>query len=397
MAADGADGDSVQAAVSFSKMKRLLTIGHSYVVGLNRRLADEMARQGSDRWSVTVAAPSSYAGDLGRITLEPIVNEACRVVPMPVHCDRSPHLMFYGGLRRLMSEPWDVVHCWEEPYVVAGSQIARRAPDAAAFVFSSFQNLAKVYPQPFRWMETQVLRRADGWIAFGRTVHDAQLLRDGYATLPSRVIPPGVDTAVFAPRAEGRARARVEHGWDDRVPVIGFAGRFVPEKGLGLLTRALAGLAVPWRALFVGGGPELPSLQAFSAAHPGCVSIATGVTHAEMPEYLNAMDVLCAPSQATPRWREQFGRMLTEAMACGVPVVASDSGEIPHVVGEAGILLPEDDAARWTATLTRLAGDAGLRRDLADRGLRRARTEFGWTVVARRHLDFFDELTSHAR
>jgi glycosyltransferase involved in cell wall biosynthesis len=77
--------------------------------------------------------------------------------------------------------------------------------------------------------------------------------------------------------------------------------------------------------------------------------------------------------------------------------VASDSGEIPHVVGEAGILLPEDDAARWTATLTRLAGDAGLRRDLADRGLRRARTEFGWTVVARRHLDFFDELTSHAR
>jgi glycosyltransferase involved in cell wall biosynthesis len=387
MAEAGADGGPVP-------VKRLLTIGHSYVVGMNRRLPGEMARQGSDRWSVTVAAPSSYAGDLGRITLEPIENEACRVVPLPVHFDRSPHLMFYGRLRLLMSEHWDVVHCWEEPYVMAGSQVARRAPREAALVFSSFQNLAKVYPPPFNWMERQVLRRANGWIAFGRTVRDAQLRRDGYAKLPSRTIPPGVDTVAFAPQADARARVRASRGWDDSVPVIGFAGRFVPEKGLAVLMQTLAQLAVPWRALLVGGGPELPSLQAFSAAHPGRVSIAAGITHGEMPAYLNAMDVLCAPSQTTPRWREQFGRMLIEAMACGVPVLASHSGEIPHVLGDAGILLPEDDAAGWAATLTRVLSDATVRRDLADRGLRRARTEFAWTVVARRHLEFFDELTA---
>jgi glycosyltransferase involved in cell wall biosynthesis len=374
-------------------MKRLLTIGHSYVVGLNRRLAHEMGRQGSDRWSVTAAAPSSYAGDLGRITLEPGHDEACRVVALPVHLDRSAHLMFYGGLRVLMSEPWDVVHCWEEPYVVAGWQIARRAPPDAALVFASFQNLAKRYPPPFNWMESQVLRRADGWIAFGRTVGDAQAGRDGYAALPVRTIPPGVDTVAFAPHAEARARVRASRGWDERVPVIGFAGRFVPEKGLAVLMQALAQLAIPWRALLVGGGPELPSLQAFSAAHPGRVSIAAGVTHDEMPAYLNAMDVLCAPSQTTARWREQFGRMLIEAMACGVPVLASRSGEIPHVLGDAGILVPEADAAGWATALTRVMADAGLRRDLADRGLRRARTEFAWSAVARRHLDFFEELT----
>ncbi len=375
-------------------MKRLLTIGHSYVVGLNRRLADEMARQGSDRWSVTAAAPSSYAGDLGRITLEPAGDEACRVVGLPVHLDRSPHLMFYGGLRALMSEQWDVVHSWEEPYVVSGWQIARRAPRDAALVFSSFQNLAKTYPPPFSWMESQVLRRADGWIAFGRTVGDAQAGRDGYAALPVRTIPPGVDTVAFSPQADARARVRASRGWDDSVPVIGFAGRFVPEKGLAVLMQALGRLSVPWRALLVGGGPELPSLQAFSAAHPGRVSIASGVTHDGMPAYLNAMDVLCAPSQTTARWREQFGRMLIEAMACGVPVLASRSGEIPHVLGDAGILLPEDDAAGWAAALTRVLADAGLRRDLADRGLRRARTEFGWTAVARRHLEFFEALTT---
>jgi glycosyltransferase involved in cell wall biosynthesis len=378
-------------------MKRLLTIGHSYVVGLNRRLADEMARQGGERWSVTAAAPSHYAGDLGRVVLEPMTGEACRLVPLAVHFDRSPHLMFYGGLRTLMAEPWDLVHCWEEPYVLAGAQIARGAPDRAAFVFSSFQNLAKTYPPPFSWMEARVLRRANGWIAFGQTVHEAQRRRDGYATLPCRTIPPGVDTLAFTPDADARARVRAARGWDETVPVIGFAGRFVPEKGLSVLTQALAQLTVPWRALFVGGGPELPSLQAFSAARPGRVSIAARVTHAEMPEHLNAMDILCAPSQTTPRWREQFGRMLIEAMACGVPVLASRSGEIPHVLGEAGMLLPEDDVVAWTAALTRVMGNPGLRRELADRGLRRARTEFAWPVVARRHLEFFEELTSGPR
>lgn len=376
-------------------MKAILTVGHSYVVGLNRRLAHEMAVAGAGQWDVTVAAPRTYAGDLGRLELTPMAGEACRVVPVKAHLDRSPHLMFYGGLRRLiLSQPWDVVHCWEEPYVSAAAQIARLAPPASRFVFASFQNLAKDYPPPFNWMEQMVLRRADGWIAFGHTVHAAQTPRAGYGAVPSRVIPPGVDTRAFRPDAAARARIRAERGWDDRIPVIGFAGRFVPEKGLTVLTAALAQIPTPWRAIFVGGGPELGSLQAFSAAHPGRVSIATNVPHDEMPAYFAAMDVLCAPSQTTARWREQFGRMLIEAMACGVPVLASRSGEIPHVVGDAGVLLQEEDAAQWAASLVTLLADESARREMSDRGLRRARTEFAWPAVARRHLEFFEELVA---
>jgi glycosyltransferase involved in cell wall biosynthesis len=122
------------------------------------------------------------------------------------------------------------------------------------------------------------------------------------------------------------------------------------------------------------------------------VSIARGVTHAEMPAFYNAMDVLCAPSQTTLRWREQFGRMLTEAMACGVAVVASRSGEIPRVVEDAGILLPENDVDAWASTVARLLRDTSERRALAERGMRRARTTYAWPVVARQHLDFFEEL-----
>ena len=373
-------------------MKRLLTIGHSYVVSFNRRLADEMARQGHGRWEVTAGAPERYAGDLGPIPLERTDGDACEVVALPVHLDRSPHLMMYGRLGPLMKRPWDLVHCWEEPYVMAAAQIAGAAPRRAAVVFSTFQNVVKSYPPPFSWIERRVLRRSSGWIAFGETTRGAQQVRRGYSAIPSRVIPPGVDTSAFTPDAGMRARVRADRGWDHSVPVIGFAGRFVPEKGLDVLVAALHRIEVPWRALFVGGGPELARLQALSASFPRRVSIARRVTHDEMPPFYNAMDVLCAPSQTTLRWREQFGRMLTEAMACGVPVVASRSGEIPNVVGDAGVLLPERDVDAWASTVTRLLRDETERRSLADRGLRRVRSIYAWPIVARRHLEFFDEL-----
>jgi glycosyltransferase involved in cell wall biosynthesis len=375
-------------------MKRLLTIGHSYVVTLNRRLADEMARQGRGRWSVTAAAPASYHGDLRRIALEPGFAEACDIRGMPAHLTRFPHLMFYGGLRKLLAEPWDLIHCWEEPYITAGAQIAALARPEVPLVFATFQNLTKQYPPPFNWMEQRVLRRANGWIAFGRTVHEAQLSRAGYAAIPSRVIPPGVDTERFTPDAIAGGRVRSERGWNDDTPVVGFLGRFVPEKGLAILTAALRRIEEPWRALFVGGGEGRAEIDALAASYPGRVSVATNVAHDEVPAHLNAMDVLCAPSQTTARWREQFGRMLIEAMACGVPVLASRSGEIPYVVGDAGVLLDEGDVDAWTAALREVIVDPGTRRDLADRGLRKARLEFAWPVVARRHLEFFDELVA---
>jgi glycosyltransferase involved in cell wall biosynthesis len=126
------------------------------------------------------------------------------------------------------------------------------------------------------------------------------------------------------------------------------------------------------------------------------VAIVTTVTHGEVPAWLNAMDLLCAPSQSTARWREQFGRMLIEAFAAGVPVVASDSGEIPHVVGDAGLLLPENDALAWERALSTLLANRDLRRELAGRGRARALARYDWPVVARQHARFFSDVVEGA-
>jgi glycosyltransferase involved in cell wall biosynthesis len=372
--------------------RRLLTIGHSYVVAANRRLAHEIALQGGGAWDVTVLAPSRYRADLGPLVVQTLAGEASRLEPLDVRLDRVPHLMWYAGLGPVLDGPWDLVHCWEEPYILAGAQVARRTPRRTRFVIASFQNIGKRYPWPFSAFERAAMARADGWIAFGQTVYDTLSDRRGYTGKPSRVIPPGVDVVTFRPDRDARRGTLNRLGWSSTDRVVGFLGRFVQEKGVATLLDALRRATTPWRALFVGGGPMHDELERFAAQHPGRVHIQTGVAHDEVPMWLNAMTLLCAPSQTTSRWREQFGRMLIEAMACGVPVVASDSGEMPFVVGDAGLVIGERDVAAWTSAIDRLLGDDAVLREHGARGLDRAHARFAWPVVARAHLAFFETL-----
>ncbi len=367
-------------------------------MGLNRRLAHEMARVQPSRWEVTAVAPPSFHGDLRRIALEDIAAEACGLEIVPVHVDRPIHTMFYGRrLREVLRASWDVVHCWEEPYVLAGSQVATWSPRDAALVFTTAQNILKRYPPPFSWLERYAMRRADAWIAVGHGVAETLGARDAYAALPYRVIPLGVDTARFRPDPHARARTLRELGWTDAdVPVVGFVGRFVPEKGLPLLMRTLdAAASLPWHGIIMGGGPLSAALEAWARRHPGRVHIATDVPHERMPSYLSAMDILCAPSQTTPRWREQLGRMLLEAFASGVAVIGSDSGESPRVLGDAGVVVGERDDAGWVRALSELLQDPERRAELGAKGRARAHDVFAWPVVARQHLALFDSLLEH--
>lgn len=373
--------------------RRLVTVSHSYVVTLNRRLANEMARVGGAAWDVTAVAPRFFHGDLSHIHLQHEPDEAAKVHGIRAFLSRSPHAFVYGPELREHLRGADLVHAWEEPYVLAGLEAAMLTPRHVPFVFSTFQNLSKHYPPPFAQAERFVVRRSVGWVTGAATVKDNLLGRPGYASRPMRVIPMGVDTELFRPDRASGAAVRRALGWEsDGPPVVGYLGRFVPEKGLPLLMQALEQLQSPWRALFTGGGPQEAELRAWAARQGDRVRVLTGVSHDGVPRVLNAMDVLCAPSQTTPRWKEQFGRMLSEAFACGVPVLGSDSGEIPHTMGDAGLVLPEADTSAWTRALGELLENPERRRELATRSRERAVTRFAWPVVARAHLDFFDEL-----
>ena len=375
--------------------RRLLTIGHSYCVALNRRLPHEIARAGD--WDVTAVGPARFHGDFGWHTLEPTPDELCSVVPVPVRFGRRIHVMRYGrGLSSLLAEPWDLVHCWEEPYVAAAAQIARGMAPNVPLVLATFQNIAKRYPPPFNWIERYSMARADGVIAFGRTAAEVMTAR-GFNRAPVAVIPPGVDVTEFRPDEARRAATLARLGWPDGPPVVGFLGRLVPEKGIEWLTSVLDGVTTPWRALVVGSGALEKMVSAWGGRYADRVRVVTTAQHDEVPAYLNAMDVLCAPSQTTPRWCEQFGRMLIEAFASGVAVVASTSGEIPYVVADAGLLVAEDDLTGWQQAIETLTTERARRCELARRGRERAESVYGWSVVARQHLDFFERVMAGRR
>jgi glycosyltransferase involved in cell wall biosynthesis len=98
-----------------------------------------------------------------------------------------------------------------------------------------------------------------------------------------------------------------------------------------------------------------------------------------------------------PLHREQFGRVLAEAMAAGVPVVGSSSGAIPEVIGEAGLVVPERDPVALAHAIDDVLGDAGLRQRLIERGRQRAAAHFDWSAVAERTLELFQAALAQRR
>jgi glycosyltransferase involved in cell wall biosynthesis len=363
---------------------------------MNRRLAHEMSRVGGDSWYVTGVAPKLFHGanDLRSAKLVAQVSEPCRVVPVDAYFTRRVHAFLYGHrLRSVLAEGWDLVHCWEEPYVLAGGQVAWWTPRRTPLVFRTAQSINKSYPPPFNWVEQYAMNKASGWICSGSLVAQTLSQRPGYDK-PVAQIPLGVDTLSFRPDPQAGRAVLKQLGWEAGQPVVGYLGRFVPEKGLDVLTGALDKLEGDWRAMFVGAGPMEPQLRRWATRHGDRVRLCTDVTHDHVPAYLNAMTVLCAPSQTTPNWKEQFGRMVVEAFATGLPIIGSDSGEIPFVIKDAGVVVGEKDIDGWARELGRLLASPRQRRELADRGLERARDEFAWPAVARQYLNFFQKILS---
>ena len=306
------------------------------------------------------------------------------------------HVFAYGApsLRRALSGAWDIVHAWEEPYILAGAELAVHAPRQARFVFRTAQSLDKWYPPPFNLFERYTLHRAAGWICSGQLVAENLGKRPRYAARPMARIPLGVDTTIFRPDPAARAEIQRLLGWaDNGPPVVGYLGRFVPEKGLSLLMAALDALQTPWRAIFLGGGSLEAELQGWASKYTDeRVRILTDIPHDRVAPYVCAMDILAAPSQTTRSWKEQFGRMLIEAMACGVSVVGSDSGEIPYVIGDAGEVVGETDLPGWARTLGTLLESPARCAELSALGRERAERAYAWPIVGRKHLEFFESL-----
>jgi glycosyltransferase involved in cell wall biosynthesis len=208
---------------------------------------------------------------------------------------------------------------------------------------------------------------------------------------PYRIIPQfGVDPAIFHPPL------RRDPG---RTFIIGSAGRrLVREKGNHILLQAAAGLPGVWRIHIAGTGPERAPLEKL-ARELGVADrvVFDGVIpSAQMPDYLRQIDALVLPSLTLPNWKEQFGRILVEAMACEVAVIGSDSGEIPNVVADAGLIFPEGDSAALRSHLQRLMWEDGRRDALGRAGRQRVLGYYTQAQIASRTVQVYREMLGMA-
>lgn len=368
---------------------KVLMLSKALVNGVYQKKLEELAKL-PEIELLAIVPPYWHETRVGVVQLERRYTAGYELVVEPMWFNGHHHIHWYPGLARHVRRfrP-DILHVDEEPYnlVTFHATLLGRLYRACV-VFFTWQNLYRRYPPPFSWFERVNYRLAAAAVA-GSQEAAAVLRRKGYRG-PLEVIPQfGVDPELFRPMPVERSP----------LPTIGFVGRLVPEKGADLLLHALARMRTRAVAQIVGSGSERSRLEllATSLGVRDRVTFRGSVAPALMPQTLNMFDVLVVPSRTRRNWKEQFGRVIIEAMACGVPVVGSDSGEIPQVIGDAGLVFPEDDAQALARMLDALLENPARRQDLGRRGRQRVLELFTQARVAERYYELYRSLGSAGR
>ncbi|MEU1881541.1 glycosyltransferase [Streptosporangium sp. NPDC020072] len=307
--------------------------------------------------------------------------------------DLPPHMPAFAAhlARRWTAEPPDVAHAH---FWMSGMATLTAAGEAGVPVVQTFHALGTVKR---RWQgaadtspperiatETDIGRRAAAIVA---TCSDevTELRAMGIPDRKVTVVPCGVDLERFHP--DGPAAPA---GGRPRVLSI---GRMVARKGVDTVIRALR--RVPDAELvIVGGSPddeEVGRLRLLVAGYglAGRVRLVGSVSRGEVPALLRSADVL-----VTVPWYEPFGIVPVEAMACGVPVIASAVGGHLDTVAGCGLLVPPRRPYALARALNDLLARQGLRERLAAAGVRRARERYGWPRIAAQTESVYQALIS---
>ena len=305
------------------------------------------------------------------------------------------YLHWYPGLAKLLREfrP-DIIDLWEEPWGLVSAHavwLRNRLLPGARVISETEQNVDKRLPPPFEQFRRYVYRHAD-FVVCRNEEAQAVARAKGYRG-PMRVVPNAVDAELFRPLDRAACRRKIS-GVDGFDFLAGYVGRLVEEKGLLDLVDALEFCPPTVGLLLIGSGPLRERLEqrARELGKAAQIIFEGARPLEELPEAINALDVLVLPSRTTPSWKEQFGRVIIEAYACGVPVLGSDSGAIPDVVGAGGLIFPEGDARALAAALTTLRSDPERRTRLGRAGRALVEGRYTWQHVAESMMEIYQRV-----
>ena len=342
--------------------------------------------------------PKAWNENFRVLRFKPSSSQGFRMIACPVVWPGYENRGFYvRGLGRTMRffVP-DIVLAFEEPFSFFGLQSViashRRVPNAKIVLFSWDNTTGgKHYPYRPRLLYRAIERWVMTRVSLLLTAN--QEAADRFAAMypvPVRKLYFGIDIEAMSGKAEHLSRERAPGANFE----VGYVGRLVPMKGLSDLLEAMS-LLSSISLTIVGNGPDLPRLKAM--AHDrgldSCVTFHPAVISTEVTNIIAGLDALVLPSRTTPWWKEQYGRVLIEAMACGTPVIGSTSGAIPEVIGNAGLIFPEGDSVALAECITTLRADPGLHDRLSRAGCERAKL-FSAETFAQRLQGILEEAVS---
>jgi glycosyltransferase involved in cell wall biosynthesis len=328
-----------------------------------------------DRWSppgLGVEQQTTYGDDAG-----------VRTVPIHVRGSTAPGgdpVWSRAPLRRLLTDfrP-ELLQIEEEPWTRAAATAAALARRLhLPYTVLTRESLPGSHGALARLRRSRVLRHARGLIAVNELA--AKRVARQHPSLALGVIP---QVGVSVPLQTARP---VRSGL-----TIGFLGRLLPEKGLDLVFRACVKLIGRWSIIVVGTGPAQEELEALAErlGIAGRVSWLGSLPRRRVDEVWPLLDCVVLPSRTAPHWIEGTPRAALEAMANGLPVIASTAGALPETVGEAGLLVAEEDVEALAEALQRLHDQPAERERLAAEGRRRVMSVYTDAAIAEKTLRFW--------
>jgi len=368
---------------------KLLVVSHSCVVGMNQCIYVELAKYRD--MEVRILVPRVWREATTRRKMFFDRNSPLKDSTIP------GDVIFPGGItKHFYINAFDITFIDEEPQSLAAFQfLVLSKIFKAKTIFRIVENIVQSWPFPFSRIEPYVIRQSDGAVAAGKEASSV-LTNKGYTRFIP-IIPFAVDPNLFSKRDVGKLKNKLNlKGF-----VIGYMGRLDKSKGILTLVKAVSELArenlsANYRLFIVGSGylkDKIHSLTKELRIEDKLVMLES-VPHNEAVAYFNCMDVCVLPSITTSTWKEQFGRVLIEAMACEVPVIGSNSGEIPRIIENTGggLVFQEGDAEDLKGKLVTIIQDKGLREKLGIKGRKNVIKKYACAKVAQRLHDVFREL-----
>jgi len=370
----------------------LLVVSHSCALALNRQIYAEIRRKTG--WRITVVVPADWRDEFGNRINQPSFEGLEDALQIPVRLNGNIILHAYrtNWCRLLMERKPDLIYVNHEPYALATAQVcwANMRSIKAPFGIYSCQNINKSYPPPFSWMEKMVYRSSR--FGFPITEDVAGVLRAKGFQGRSAVCALPLDPEKYHPRLRALPPEGFVRG--DGL-VFGFVGRLTEAKGLRTLALALGRIRdTPWRLVVIGTGDFQNEFEALlaEASVRDRVQFVGYIPHVQTPKWLAAVDVLVLPSETQSNWKEQFGRVIPEALSCGAAVVGSDSGEIPNLIRQSGggLVFRERDPEALAKALKTMITEPHRREEMASAGRVWVSGNISLDAVAERMIETFE-------